>query len=174
MVPRLFPLCIRKEVKQTNKQTNLRRMCLLFISSFPASEVSPPLAGCLCGVNWELQFLGWLGLLYSGSSATGSGSLWNGWWKYAEVSVYFSPMPWKKKEGIWIAPVSVSIDFAWQFIKYCKFPSKIGFEFLFFFFCGLCGMFQFLFFFFWEVQLTFCAEGHDWFCTVVAIWANLI
>lgn len=75
-------------------------MCWLFISSFPASEASPSLAGCLCGINWDLQFLGWLGLLYSGSSATGSGSLWNGWWKYEEVSAYFSSMPWKKVPGL--------------------------------------------------------------------------
>lgn len=31
-----------------------------------------------------------------------------------------------------------------------------------------------IFFFLRGMQLTFCAEGHDWFCTVVAIWANLI
>lgn len=69
MVPLFLPLCIGERQKSR---------AVLVVFSLPASEMSPPLAGCLCGVNREPRFLGWLGLLYSGSSGTGSGSLWNG------------------------------------------------------------------------------------------------
>lgn len=66
------------------------------------------------------------------SSAPGSGSLWNGWWKvWGGLCIFLSHA---LKKGTWIAPVSVTIDSAWQFRKYCKFPSKIGFEFFFFLF----------------------------------------
>lgn len=82
MVPCPLPLCIRSRAKKSG--------C---VSCLSTPEMSLGLAGSLCGDSWEPWFLGWLGLLYSGNSATGSGSLWNGCWKYDKVSVYFLPMP---------------------------------------------------------------------------------
>lgn len=40
--------------------------------------MSRALAGSLCGVSWEPWFLGWLGLLYSGTQQLALVEVWHG------------------------------------------------------------------------------------------------
>lgn len=103
-------------------------MCEVFVFPLPASEVSPP---------WQLVYV----------ELTGNPGSWDGLGCFIQAAQQLALEACGMADGrmkrplhislpcpervTWTASVLATIDFAWQFKKYCKFPSKIGFEFFF-------------------------------------------